>query len=572
MRKLLLILTLLISTITVSQDKTVKENKLKEISGIVTSQDYPLENVSIIIKNTQKGTATNKKGFYKIKAKSGDILKFTHINMKSIEILIEDVTTVLNINMRSKENILEEVTVKSKKPNSNKKPKSLSFNNLNIDTRRAGYSIGYIKGEKLNSAAITIGRALQGRIAGFKLVIDDYGNEYAKLRSTSSLELVKYALWDVDGVIYEYAPPLDLDNIKEVAVLRSLAGVNKYGSEGIGGVIIINTKSAFFAKAKNIKSKENPYTNKDYYNDDAVGFEDAKTGKPNYLAFFKKEKTPELAYKKYQNIYAKYYQKTNFHLNSANFFIDSIKSKLHALKILEDYNLYSKNNPEKLKSLAYKYQELRLHNKALEIYKKLIKIRPNHAQSYRDIANTYTHLKQYKNAWKIYKYYLQKGFKIKENAIGDIISTEMNAIYITKKKEAKIKETLVLQKNDSIIKNDIRLVFEWNTSEAEFIFEFVNPDKQSYKIDHSLAENSQLILDEKQVGYNSKEFKIEDLGEGDWLVNITYLGNKKYDPTFLKVTTYYNWGEKNQREKIKVYELNLKDVKTKLLTLNKNKL
>lgn len=568
MKKAFFLTILLLSNSLFSQDI----NKIRNVSGIVSTGDYPLSDVNILIKGSEKGTSTNTKGFYSIKVRPGEILQFTHVNMKSVEILIEDITSTLNVRLRSKENILDEVNVKSKKSNLKEKPKTLSFGNLNIDTRRAGYSISYIEGKKLNSAAVTIGRALQGRIAGFTLVTDNYGNEYARLRSTSSLELVKYALWDVDGVVYEYAPPLDLDNIKEVAVLRSLAGVNRYGSEGIGGVIIINTKSAFFAKAKNIKSKDNPYTNKELYEEDAVNFNDVKTGKPTYLKLFKQEKTPELAFKKYQNIYTKYKNKKNFHFNSANYFIDSIQSKLHALKILDDFNTFSKEDPEKLKALAYKYQELRLHNKALDVYKKLMKTRPKHAQSYRDLANTYTHLRQFKNAWKMYKYYLQKGNSIKENAIGDIISTEMNAIYIKRKKEVNIKDKLILQKSDSIIANDIRMVFEWNTSEAEFELEFVNPQKQSYKIDHSLSENSKQIIEEKIEGYNSKEFLIEKIGKGDWLVNLTYFGNKKYAPTFLKVTTYYNWGKTNQKEIIKVYELVLKDVKTQLLKINRNDL
>ena len=29
------------------------------------------------------------------------------------------------------------------------------------------------------------------------------------------------------------------------------------------------------------------------------------------------------------------------------------------------------------------------------------------------------------------------------------------------------------------------------------------------------------------MGYNSKEFLIEEVGNGDWLINLTYLGNKK---------------------------------------------
>ena len=199
-------------------------------------------------------------------------------------------------------------------------------------------------------------------------------------------------------------------------------------------------------------------------------------------------------------------------------------------------------------------------------------IRLKHAQSFRDLANAFTHTNEYKSAWKIYLYYLKKGFKIKENGIGEIFNTEMQAIYVQRKKKDNIKEKLAFKNNDSLIGNDVRMVFEWNTSEAEFIFEFVNPNKQSFKVNHTLSENSLQILDEKLIGYNSKEFLIEKVGTGDWIINLTYLGNKKYIPTFLKATTYYNWGKPNQREEIKVHELTLKNVKAKLLSLNTNNL
>ncbi|MFT7336659.1 MAG: hypothetical protein ACI9M1_002621, partial [Porticoccaceae bacterium] len=224
------------------------------------------------------------------------------------------------------------------------------------------------------------------------------------------------------------------------------------------------------------------------------------------------------------------------------------------------------------KAIAYKYQELRLHKKAIDIYKKIMTIRPRHAQSYRDLANGYSHLNEYKNAWKIYLYYLNQGFSITDNAIGDIFNTEMKAIYVQRKEKDSIREKLVFENNDAAIANDVRMVIEWDTSEAEFILEFVNPNKQSFKVDHSLAESSEQIIDEKIIGYNSKEFLIEKIEEGDWLINLTYLGNKKYAPTFLKVTTYYNWGKPSQKEEIKVHELTLKNVKAQLLAINKNKL
>ncbi|MGK0414923.1 MAG: hypothetical protein ACJA1B_003155, partial [Polaribacter sp.] len=111
-------------------------------------------------------------------------------------------------------------------------------------------------------------------------------------------------------------------------------------------------------------------------------------------------------------------------------------------------------------------------------------------------------------------------------------------------------------------------VFEWNTSEAEFILEFVNPDLLPYSVENSSSKNTDLIIDQKKKGYTSKEIFIENLKEGDWLVNLTYLGNKQSKPTIFKITTYYNWGRPNQSEKIEVFDFTQLNLKRALLKLN----
>ena len=113
------------------------------------------------------------------------------------------------------------------------------------------------------------------------------------------------------------------------------------------------------------------------------------------------------------------------------------------------------------------------------------------------------------------------------------------------------------------------MVFEWNTSEAEFELEFVSPDKRAYSFDHSLAANNELIINEKKIGYSSKMFEIEDLGTGDWLINLTYKGNKKNLPSFFKLTTFYNWGRPNEKKVVKVYKLEIQNQKAALLRFNR---
>ena len=552
-------LAFLFLSLTVHAQNTIE----KEISGIITYEGAPLSNVNILIKNSEKGTSTNNKGVYKIRAKEGDILQFTHINMKAIEVLIEDITTILNISMKAANNELDEVIISSKKKNKQtglypKKPKKISSGGFTIDTRRTGYSVRYISGEELNLSGISIGRALQGKIASYKLVVDEFGNEYAKLRDTGTLLTVKYAIWVVDGQVYNFAPPIPLENIKEVAVLRSLAGVNRFGSEAVGGAIIINTTVGDFDPVKDVYSEENPYTNKEYYNEDAVAYNLLSSPKSDYIIELESISDSNETFKKYQELLSEHQDKSGFYLNVANSFKLKYNDFENYKRVLLDSEEYSKSNPEELKIIAYLYQQEGFYENALSVYKKIIKLRPKHIQSYRDLINVYIELKQYKKALNTYNYFFNKGLTIEKNGIGDIMTREAEAL------TSKISKTNLPDEKTL----DTRIVFEWSSSEAEFILEFINPQKQVYKIEHTLSDNSSLILDEKLKGYTSREFVIDgDIG-GEWLVNLTYYGNKKYAPTYLKTTVFNDWGRSNEIKKTTVFKMTLKDQKTQLFKIN----
>ncbi len=253
---------------------------------------------------------------------------------------------------------------------------------------------------------------------------------------------------------------------------------------------------------------------------------------------------------------------------TSDYFLKKYNDVQKSEAILQDLEIIAASNPETLKAIAYTYQERYHYKKALNVYKKISKLRPNYAQSFRDLANAYVDVNDYPYAWKIYRSYLYKGNQLEENGIGEIMYREMEAIYTQKKKMAKIRENFVLKNKLSDIPSDVRLVFEWNTSEAEFALEFVNPQKQAYAVEHSLDKSEDLIFDEKLKGYSSKEFLINKLNAGTWLTNITYLGNKTYKPTYLKVTIYYNWAKPNQKQEIKLFKLTRKNLKIQLFKIS----
>jgi hypothetical protein len=542
MKKTFLILLLLIPFVCFSQDEN--NVKFKTISGFVSFENKKLSNVKVFVDNSSRFSITNSKGFFKVEAKTGEVLSFNYFGFKKTAILIEDVTTILNVKMNL-ENVLPAIV----------KNGVLKLGGSSIGEKPSDFKVLKIDGKKLNKNAATLTAAILEEVPELFAKRNNYNENIIYARGT---ELYGPVIWDIDGVIYDIPIPIYISEVTSILILN-------YKIKGC--LIEVNT-TIDYSKLKNYNYKNHFFTDEDYYKDDAILYKDIKIRKSIFLNAYEKTSNSKEALNIYLAQYSKYKNDINYHFNVINYFQKKYNNKDNILKILLDYETFSKDNPEDLKGIAYKYQALNEPKKATSLYKKIIDIRPEYLQSYRDLANTFLEQKDHRNAWLVYNYYLNKGFKIANNDIGEIIASEIISNYNYDKQDDSFKQKIKIKNPNKNTKSDVRLVFEWNTSEAEFILEFVNPNKQVYSIENSIDRNNDLILDQKKKGYTSKEIYIETLGKGDWLVNATYLGNKQYKPTIFKVTSYYNWGRPNQSKKINVYELTLQNVKTQLLKLN----
>jgi len=553
---------------------TNAETTIKTIHGTVTYIDVPLANVNIITVGKTTGTKTNTRGAYTIKAAVGDILQYSHVGFATVSIIIEDVTEILDIEMVVKENELDEVTVtangkigetltQAKKANEN-----FETSRGNMDPKRTGFTMSYFDGENISAIYNSLGEALDGKIPGLRY---DRNANKVIVKPRSSINTPMFAIWDIDGVIYEDEPPMDLNNIKSIRVLKTLAGTNRYGSDGAGGVIVVQTKNGSFNPAEDQRKKiAEQYTNKNYYSNDASQVNLERLNASTYADALEAFNNKQKAFIYYDQTLKTKIKSYNDHISIAQKFITYYKDANLSKQVLHDLAIANPNNAEILKAIAYQFQALGLVKEAIKTYETIFKLRPKYAQSYRDLANAYLENNQFKKAWRLYMSYLIQGNDVSGEGIGELLYNEMEFLYYNRPNQTNIKEKFI-PKSDNLFdfRNDVRLVFEWNTSEAEFDLEFVNQDKRAYVFEHSLAANQELITSEKEKGYSSKEFFIDDIGEGDWLVNITYKGNKKPEPTYFKVTKYYNWGKATQTQEIAVYKFQNEREKMQLIRLNK---
>ncbi len=123
------------------------------------------------------GIQTDKNGKYEIEARPRDVLVFSYVGMHDVVIIVEDVTSILNINMVPRVEELDEVIVSQQKKKGQEGLQLDYAVNKNIvrttygfiDAENTGYSMTTIDGDDLNSGAIDILSALQGKIPSLSI-------------------------------------------------------------------------------------------------------------------------------------------------------------------------------------------------------------------------------------------------------------------------------------------------------------------------------------------------------------------------------------------------------------------
>jgi len=549
----------------------------RTVSGKVSDGNAPMENVAVTIVNTGAVTSTNAEGFYRIAVETDDELQFSYMGMKTMTILVEDVTRILNPIMVPNVNELDEVVVtKSRR----KSQQDLEFEYA-IDPNiirtaygfiHAQYSVGQVR--ILNENDIIpvtpcVLDLLRMRFPGLGVSGNCFNGGMVTSRGLSSVFGSNSVIWDVDGMIFQQTPIwLDVNNIKRIAVLPSLGSGVRYGSIAAGGIVVINTiaGNSYYNKVVDRARLRN-----NFYKDDSLENQAIRNNWPGYKKQLYASTSVEVAQAKFKELLATYANAPYFLLDAQAYFTEEWdREDIGEEVIANHFGLYEEN-PVLLKALAYQYQAQGQYQRANDTYKEVFLLRPNYAQSYLDMARSYREVGSYTKAASLharYNYLLEEGFMgtdtvgigpVMEREFNNLLSLEKNAVV-----EQKKRNKLYVAENDF---DGTRVVFEWNDSQAEFELQFVNPGKQYHTWKHSLVDNAELISRENSFRYNIMEELIDGSLPGTWQVNVKYLGNKSLTPTYLKASIYYNYGEVSQRKEVKLFKLSLKNVNQELFKL-----
>ncbi|MEW4924859.1 TonB-dependent receptor [Algibacter sp. 2305UL17-15] len=201
------------------------------VSGTVVGaeDDIPIPGVNVIVKGTTRGVSTDFDGNYSINVNKGEILEFSSLGFKTVEIQIQN-QTIVNVSLEPDIATLDEVVVVGY---GTQKKRDLTGSIATIDAQEI---------EKTPTANVM--QSLQGKVSGVQIVAAGApGNSpTVRIRGLGTFGGATNVLFVVDGAFYDDIDFLNTKDIKSVNVLKDASSSAIYGVRAANGVVIIETK------------------------------------------------------------------------------------------------------------------------------------------------------------------------------------------------------------------------------------------------------------------------------------------------------------------------------------------
>lgn len=207
------------------------ENSEIEIKGLVTDENKEsIPGVSIQNMTTKKGVYSDIDGKFSIRAKVGDVLRFSSIGMVSLDLKVQNNKSYYDVVMKSDMVALEDVVVTGYQT---------------ISKERATGSFNIVGVEQLNKPSTDLSSRLVGVAAGVQATMNSDGEYEFEIRGQSSLNAVASPLVVVDGFAIEGGlSSLNPNDIESISILKDAAAASIWGAKSSNGVIVVTSKGA----------------------------------------------------------------------------------------------------------------------------------------------------------------------------------------------------------------------------------------------------------------------------------------------------------------------------------------
>jgi len=212
----------------------------KMVTGVVTSESGErLPGVNVVIKGTQRGTATDENGSFRLEvADDNSVLIFSFIGYVKQEVLVGTRTT-LNVSLKADDMALNEVVV-------------VGYGEIK-KTDLTGAVASVQTKDIVRANPVVAARAIQGQVAGATVTKSSNkpGAGYSiTIRGENTINNSTEPLVVIDGLMGGDINNLNPNDIQSMDVLKDASSTAIYGARGANGVIIITTKKGLSGKPR----------------------------------------------------------------------------------------------------------------------------------------------------------------------------------------------------------------------------------------------------------------------------------------------------------------------------------
>ena len=216
-----------------NSNQRIVSGNVKDVLG------NPIPGVNVILKDTNKGVATDFDGNFQIEVSDQNyMLIISYLGFKS-QLVDTRKKTVLNIILKGDENTLDEIIIVGYGEQSKRKVTG-AISKVDLkDTE--------------NLPNINITQALRGRVAGVQFTDDGRPGQGGSIliRGAGSLSASTSPLIVLDGIFFNGGlSEINPDDIDSMEILKDASASAIYGSRAANGVILITSKKGTTSKPK----------------------------------------------------------------------------------------------------------------------------------------------------------------------------------------------------------------------------------------------------------------------------------------------------------------------------------
>jgi tetratricopeptide (TPR) repeat protein len=533
-----------------AQQKTV-------VTGVVESADGPIQGASVTVKNTFNEVVTNQKGEFSIKVTQDDtVLEVSSFAMEYKELIIQR-DTPMKIKLDYDGQLLDEVVIKGQKKSKDEFVET-AYGRKN--KKSLGYSTGQeITEEDIRDTDITVFDILR-KMPGVEIFgMPGFNQSILFTRNRTITSQAPRVVLDgalLDQSILNSLSPSEISSIK---LLKGLTATLRYGQLGSGGIIFIVTK---LGKGNNVSTKEKIKSLQVKGNEYVETVPSLATVNNKSTTLSALEKATSLAQAK--AIFKKQEKTTTtipFYIESSEYFLKWDKE--YSFEILSTIASLAPNNIKALKAYAFVLERRGAYKKVVNIYNRILALRPDSSQSYRDLALAYEAAGDYELALTLlYQIVYNTIPNVDCSGIQELAYNELKHLLAFHKNKVSF-EKLPNELLSLNFKKDIRIVFEWTQPDVDFDVQFVSPERKFFNWTHTRFESKSLLQEEVSQGYAIKEHIIDDAQTGPWIVNMEFLSTERpKNPTYLKYTVFQDYGLPTQTKNTKI--IAMKDLQNKV--------